>query len=89
MKVFVISAAIAAAVFSASPAQADADSYLARLSANGVNPIGTMTPGNLVAGGLQMRKDNGPPAIATVSMCAGTYRSTGDTTHLAATRPDR
>jgi hypothetical protein len=54
MKAFVISVAIAAAVFSASPAQADADTYLARLSANGVNPIGTMTPGNLVAGGLQM-----------------------------------
>lgn len=42
------------AVGVSAPATADADSYLARLSANGVNPIGTMTPGNLVAGGLQM-----------------------------------
>ena len=42
------------AVALAAPATADADSYLARLAANGVNPIGTMTPGSLVNGGLQM-----------------------------------
>jgi hypothetical protein len=35
-------------------ASADADSYLAYLSSKGVNPIGTMTPGNLVIGGFRM-----------------------------------
>jgi hypothetical protein len=50
----VVAALAVRALFAAPTAQADADSYLARLSANGVNPIGTMTPGNLVAGGLRM-----------------------------------
>jgi hypothetical protein len=55
LKPTAVAAALAVSAFLSPPmAQADADSYLARLSANGVNPIGTMTPGNLVAGGLQM-----------------------------------
>jgi hypothetical protein len=55
LKPAVVASALAVgALLSAPMAHADADSYLARLSANGVNPIGTMTPGNLVAGGLQM-----------------------------------
>jgi hypothetical protein len=55
LKPALLGAALVAAALSSAPiAQADDQSYLDRLAANGVHPIATMTPGNLVAGGLQM-----------------------------------
>src|SRR4051812_37372063 len=55
LKPQLVAAALAVgALLSAPTVQADDQSYLDRLAANGVQPIGTMTPGNLVAGGLQM-----------------------------------
>jgi hypothetical protein len=53
-KVLVGMAAAAASVVLAAPVHADADTYLAYLSGKGVNPIWTMTPGNLVSEGLRM-----------------------------------
>lgn len=51
---YVVGAVAAFAIATAPSAAADADSYLAYLASKGVHPIGTMTPGNLVNGGLQM-----------------------------------
>ena len=47
-------AAVAVALVTAGPANADADSYLAYLSQLGVNPFATVTAGGLVTGGLNM-----------------------------------